>query len=341
MRYIDWSTYETLQGEQGDLQDAIKENRFYTNLFNLYHWRVSDRLKLEAGVNLAFIRFRLAESNKPGYPEGDFSYHPVFSPRLGMNYRLSQHLTLFSAAGHGFSTPSFEETLLPIGVRNDQLRPEKGWNLELGLRGDVWDKRITFDITGYLLFVKDLLVTKRITEEIFTGINAGKSFHAGLESLVTWALFGGHQTGTGLNLVHSFQLSGNRFVEFVDDEADYSGNELPGIPQYKNDLILKWLTSLNIETSLTLLMVGKQYLTDDNEGMYQGYQTFDWNISYARDLLTNFGFSVALGINNIFNQSHASMILINAPSFGGAPPRYYYPGMPRNFYLTLQFKIGP
>jgi iron complex outermembrane receptor protein len=338
--YIDWSTYETMQGEQGDLQDAIKENRFYTNLFNLYHWRVSDRLKLEAGANLAFIRFRLVESNNPGYPEGNFMYQPVFSPRLGINYMLGHHLTLFSAAGHGFSTPSFEETLLPIGIRNDQLRPEKGWNLELGLRGDVWDKRITFDITGYLLFVKDLLVTNRITEEIFTGINAGKSFHAGLESLVSWTLLRGHQAGTGLNLVHSFQYSGNRFVEFVDDDKDYSGNELPGIPDYKNDIILKWLTALNIETSMALHMVGKQYLADDNEGMYQAYQTLDWNISYTRDLSSNFGFSIALGVNNIFDLSYASMILINAPSFGGSPPRYYYPGMPRNFYITLQLKIG-
>ena len=337
---IDWSTYETLQGEQGDLQDAIRENRFYINLFNLYHWRISDRLKLEAGVNLAFIRFRLVESNNPGYPEGNFKYPLVFSPRLGVNYLLNQKLTFFSAVGHGFSTPSFEETLLPDGVRNDQLRPEKGWNLELGLRGDVWDKRFAYDITGYILFVEDLLVTKRISEEIFTGINAGKSFHAGLESLITWTLIRGRQKGSGLSLVNSFQYSGNRFVEFVDDEIDYSGNELPGIPDYKNDLILRWLTALNLETSMSLHMVGKQYLADDNEEIYQAYQTLDWNISYTRELTINFGFSVALGINNIFNQSYASMILINAPSFGGAPPRYYYPGMPRNLYLTLTLRIG-
>jgi iron complex outermembrane receptor protein len=337
---IDWSTYETLQGEQGDLLDAIRENRFYTNLFNLYHWKASDRLRLEAGVNFAFMKFSLVESNNPGYPEGSFRYPVVFSPRLGMNYRLSHHLTLYSAAGHGFSTPSFEETLLPEGVRNDQLRPEKGWNLELGLRGDIWDKRFNYDITGYILFVKDLLVTKRISEEIFTGINAGRSFHGGLESLINWTLWRGHEAGTGLHLVHSFHYSGNRFVEFIDDDVDYSGNELPGIPGYKSDLMLKWLTSLNIETSLALHMFGKQFLADNNEGIYQGYQTFDWNISYTRDLSSKFGFSVALGINNIFNQSHASMILINAPSFGGTPPRYYYPGMPRNFYLTLQLKIG-
>jgi iron complex outermembrane receptor protein len=87
-------------------------------------------------------------------------------------------------------------------------------------------------------------------------------------------------------------------------------------------------------------MVGKQYLNDGNEGIYQAYQTLNWNISYARDLSANFGFSLALGINNVLDQSYASMILINAPSFGGAPPRYYYPGMPRNFYLTLSIKIG-
>jgi iron complex outermembrane receptor protein len=337
---IDWSTYETLQGEQGDILDAIRENRFYANLFNLYHWKVNEKLRLEAGANLAFIRFRLVESNNPGYPEEGFSYPAVFSPRLGINYRMNQNLTLFSAAGHGFSTPSFEETLLPEGIRNDQLRPEKGWNLEIGIRGGVWNNRFKYDITGYTLFVKDLLVTKRISEEIFTGINAGKSFHTGLESFISWILLRGHSPGKGLHLLHSFQFTGNRFVEFLDDDTDYSGNKLPGIPDYKNDLTLKWLTGINIQTSMILHMVGKQYLADDNGGIYQAYQTLDWNISYARDISTNFGFSLALGLNNLLDQSHASMILINAPSFGGTPPRYYYPGMPRNFYLTLSLILG-
>jgi iron complex outermembrane receptor protein len=338
--HIDWSTFETLQGEQGALLDAIRENRFYTNLFNLYQWKVSDRFRVEAGANLAFIRFRLLESNNPGYPEGSFSYPAVFSPRLGVNYLLGQHLTLFSAVGHGFSTPSFEETLLPEGIRNNQLRPEKGWNLELGVRGDVWDKRFRYDITGYMLFVKDLLVIKRISEDIFTGINAGQSFHVGLESMINWYILRGRRQGTGLHLVHSFQYSGNRFVDFVDDGTDFSGNKLPGIPDYKNDLRLRWLTGINIQTGMAWQMVGKQYLADDNEGIYQSYQTLNWNISYGRDLSANFGFSLSLGINNMLDQSYASMILINAPSFGGSPPRYYYPGMPRNFYLTLQLKIG-
>ena len=87
-------------------------------------------------------------------------------------------------------------------------------------------------------------------------------------------------------------------------------------------------------------MVGRQYLADDNAETYRAYQTLGGNISYSRDITDIFGFSITLGINNILNQHYASMLLINAPSFGGNPPRYYYPGMPRNFYLTLSLKIG-
>ena len=32
------------------------------------------------------------------------------------------------------------------------------------------------------------------------------------------------------------------------------------------------------------------------------------------------------------------MLLINASSFGGAPPRYFYPGLPRNYYSGLSIK---
>ena len=46
------------------------------------------------------------------------------------------------------------------------------------------------------------------------------------------------------------------------------------------------------------------------------------------------------GIRNLFNTRYSSMILVNAPSFGGAEPRYYYPGNPRQFHVgaTLHFR---
>jgi len=45
-----------------------------------------------------------------------------------------------------------------------------------------------------------------------------------------------------------------------------------------------------------------------------------------------------LGFNNIFNEKYASMLQINAGSFGNNPPRYYYPGEPSNYYAGLNLK---
>ena len=42
------------------------------------------------------------------------------------------------------------------------------------------------------------------------------------------------------------------------------------------------------------------------------------------------------GINNVFNTNYAQSVLINAVGFGGAQPRYYYPGNRLNYFGGLQ-----
>ena len=59
---------------------------------------------------------------------------------------------------------------------------------------------------------------------------------------------------------------------------------------------------------------------------------YNWNIK-SKFLLELYG-----GINNAFDEKYASMILINAGSFGGRAPRYFYPGLPRNYYGGISLK---
>ncbi len=60
-----------------------------------------------------------------------------------------------------------------------------------------------------------------------------------------------------------------------------------------------------------------------------GYRTSD-NKKHQLDIF--------MGVNNVFNEKYASMVLINAGSFGGNAPRYYYPGEPVNFYSGISLK---
>jgi iron complex outermembrane receptor protein len=45
--------------------------------------------------------------------------------------------------------------------------------------------------------------------------------------------------------------------------------------------------------------------------------------------------NIFVGVDNVFEESYASQILINARGFGGNAPRYYYPGVPINYYTGI------
>ena len=49
--------------------------------------------------------------------------------------------------------------------------------------------------------------------------------------------------------------------------------------------------------------------------------------------------NISSGINNLFNKKYASGIVINARGIGGRDPRYYYPGLPRNYFISLTFSL--
>ena len=42
---------------------------------------------------------------------------------------------------------------------------------------------------------------------------------------------------------------------------------------------------------------------------------------------------------NLLNVKYASGVVINAKGFGGREPRYYYPGLPRNYFISLNLSI--
>ncbi|MCF8359782.1 MAG: TonB-dependent receptor [Prolixibacteraceae bacterium] len=65
------------------------------------------------------------------------------------------------------------------------------------------------------------------------------------------------------------------------------------------------------------------------------YNVLNVNIKQLSTINPKLSFEFKAGINNVLNQHYASMILVNAPSYGGSAPRYYYPGMPRNFFFSL------
>ncbi|MDD3491129.1 MAG: TonB-dependent receptor [Paludibacter sp.] len=315
------------------LTDAL-ENRSHINAFASTEWLASEKIRISLAANLNFTEYSLTENQVPDRPvtNGNYAGKAIFSPMAGVVYRLSEAVSLYGSAGHGFSNPTVEESLNSEGMMNTHLRPEQGWTFDAGAKCWFPEARIYLQGSAYLIALNDLLVTKRPAEDVFYGENAGSSMLKGLEMTFRQQAF------DWLNYSISGSVSDNRFSSFSENNISYAGKNLPGIPQsqlYSDmEIILPW----QIKFHTAFRYSGMQYADDANRVLVKGWKTLDAGVRYETKLLGKLHLNAQLAVNNLFNEHYASMILINAPSFNGRAPRYYYPALPRNFAFTLRLQ---
>lgn len=334
-----WSLYETGGGIQGRELDRYRENRYPFSAFVQADLAIHPKWVWEAGVSYNTVKYQFYDLfNDGGSLTLQHAFEPAVSPFLGLNFALSDRWYLFGSVGHGFSLPSVEETLLPDGQINPDLQPESGINYELGARYQSPAGNLFVDMTTYLMNVGDLLVTKRISEAVFFGENAGKTRHMGFE------LMGGYRFNrdrrfrfpeTRIDL--SLTLSENTFTDFVDDGVDYSGKAIPGVPDQSFSTNVRFLSRKDAYLDLQYRYSGAQYINDANTESYPDFHYTAVKAGKTIELNKWSKLEIYAGVNNVLNANYASMILINAPSFGGAAPRYYYPGQPRYLFGGVRF----
>lgn len=344
--YNAYQTYENLYMDfppeigsvKGDLLSDFKENRWYYNLFFDSKYHLSKNTVFTFGINFNSTSYTLNDrftSDNVDF-SGDYSFDSVLSPKFGLTQQISKNSMVYATVSHGFSPPSLEETLLPDGLINTNIKPESGWNYEIGSRGNLFNDKLHYDVAIYRMDVKNLLVARRTASDQFIGINAGKTQYNGLEISLNYTLLNTEI----FKINHSNALAYNdfKFKEFVDDFGDYSGNDLTGVPD------LTFNSNLNIESSLGFYAffnynyVGEIPIRDDNTVYSDSYNLVNTKFGYRSNTKKNFQFDVFVGINNIFDEHYAPMLLINAEGFGGTAPRYYYPGEPTNYYSGLRLK---
>ena len=120
--------YSVDEEDYGTLINSNRIIRYNANIFSVFETRIIPDLLFQASLNI----------NKTGYrslaDQMSFAFHWIASPRLGLNYTLSKNHIVFGSVGHGFSQPSFEESLMPDGSFNHFIKPEEGTGIELGYR---------------------------------------------------------------------------------------------------------------------------------------------------------------------------------------------------------------
>lgn len=335
------NTFENLyqqNNNQGSLQGnqlaASHQKRHFYNLFSQLRSLLSEQFEIQAGINYNKTHFELRDniSTSTNITE-KYDYEDVFSPQLSVLYKPNSEKTIYFSASKGFSLPATEETLTSTGSINPDIKPENGYNIEVGGKFYFLNKKLYTEIALYRMEIKDLLVAKRIGDDQYEGINAGETLHQGIEITLNhhWSI----NSFLTLNSSVAASLGKYTFQDFIDNGNDYSGNKLTGVPANKINAALLLNTKLGLYLAADFQYVDNIPLNDANSTYSDSYKIINLKTGYGLEILPNLTSQFAFGINNVANEKYASLILPNAVGFGNSLPRYYYPGLPVNYYGTV------
>ncbi len=336
--FYNWKTienrYENNDGNgslEGELLSDNRETRNNLNVFGTLAVPISKNLNAQLGFNFNQTsydfedKFNADEINE----NAKRTFEPIIAPTLILNYKIKKDNNLYFSFGRGFNFPSIEETLTPEGVINAELGPEKGFNFEVGNTVYFLNRKLSLKSSIYLLNISDKLVAERVAEDQYIGRNAGKTRHLGFEFSANYNLL--ISENISLLPYFNFEYNQHKFIDFLDDDADFSGNKLTGVPDLKMNGGLG-LNIYGINLNTNFLHIGSIPLNDANTLFSSSYTVLNTKISFQHNLSKNFQFEINAGINNFTNEKYASSVLINAVGFGNSEPRFYYPGMPINGY---------
>ncbi|MFC7357388.1 TonB-dependent receptor family protein [Jejudonia soesokkakensis] len=337
-----WQTidnlYEQNDGEgslEGELLSNNKEKRSQINVFASLRTSISEKIELQVGVNTNKTQYTYDDHFNKGTADtsAERDFDIIIAPTLNALYQFSENTTIFLNISRGFNYPGLEETLTPEGVINPDIGPETGWNYEVGSSLSLFRNSLRIKAAAYLLSIDDLVVAERIGNDQFIGRNAGKTHHRGLEASLTYDL-----TFSEKLLLSAFintEFNFHKFIDFVDEEEDFSGNELPGVPDKKVTTGIRLKHSKGFYILSNFQYIGSQPITDENDLYASSYELLNIKGGYDFEVGNQIKVSFSAGINNVLDKTYASSILINASGFGGNEPRYFYPGLPRNYFASL------
>lgn len=317
---------------QGDQLTATDQKRHFYNVFSQIRTLLSDRFEIQAGLNYNKTKFEL-QNDFPASADNrkeEYSYDGIFSPQLSFLFKPNEIQTFYFSASRGFSLPATEETLTSTGKINQDIKPETGYNFELGGKLHFFNKKLYTQIAVYRMEIKDLLVAKRIGDDQYEGVNAGKTFHEGIEISLNhnWPI----NRTFSLNSYIGTSIGNYEFKEFVDNGNDYSGNKLTGVPANTASAGFILNTNSGFYVSADFQFIDKIPMNDSNADFSDSYSLLNLKTGYQFEILSGLKARLDAGINNVTNEKYASMILTNATGVGNAQPRFYYPGLPINYY---------
>ena len=307
----------------GQTLTELDESATTVGPFALLDVPLGDRLSATAGLRYDHITFSTENLIRPSFGRAELGYEHV-SPRLGLAFRLTQDLMLYSSYNEGFEAPILDQLRHSPArdgefVANRSVKPFDVRAFEVGARGQV-GRRATFEASLYRQRTSNLIVTQSflrlppLTGQFSAVVNAGAVDQNGLELGATLRPL------TGLNLRASYTFSDFTYRDFVSGDQSFSGRTVPGVPAHNVLAEAIYRTARGLSLAFDIQRVGRFFVNDLNTASNDPYVVANLRVGYDLHLGRGFELSPWVGLQNLRDQVYVAQTQVNA-----AAGRYFNP----------------
>jgi outer membrane receptor protein involved in Fe transport len=244
-------------------------------------------------------------------------------------------LRLFASVSRGYKAGGFN--LGQAATLRERFAPEYLWSLDLGAKGEWFDRRLYADVTLFHMKREDMQVSTGIQLPgvaggyLFLTDNAAGGRNTGLESSVRWRALDQLEVGASLGLLYT------RYSGYRPMEDDVSDRDQAYAPEYQLGLNATWRAPTGWLARVDVVAVDDYYFDvppqDERAPAYAlthlklGYETERW--------------SAYVWARNIFDEDY----LVRGFYFANEPPdwqdeRYTQLGRQVGVSFRWHFRAG-
>ena len=326
---IQVKNYDNNRGTEGNPQNFDKIKNTSGFYFLAQKLNIAGKLFTDISLSLNSNAYEW-ERTFPRPENGRVQFKNQWLPNFGLNYLIGKGFSVRAKVGKGNSAPTNEEIRASDQQFNADLKPEYGWNKEFGIRKQ-FGNTLFMEGSYFDFRMKDAIVRRQndAGQEFF--VNSGETVQKGLELLIESKNF---NLKNNIFSFFKFRMSGSfyrfTFENYRQNDADYSGNDLTGVPRTTVNSLLNFVLFKKLAVDYSHFYTSKIPLNDANSVWSKpslvGNIQFRFPFELDRTRLNLF-----MQIQNLYNEDYVSGFDINA--FGN---RYYNPAAKRNFVFGVK-----
>ncbi|MFL9484006.1 TonB-dependent receptor [Chitinophagaceae bacterium LWZ2-11] len=284
-------------------------------------------MQLGASNNRQLYNYvRLTDGSAPQHKDDG----ALFAPRLSVLYKITNDVSAYGVIAKGFSPPTLAEIAPQDKTYHGDLKPEYGWNYELGIKGVTWNNRLLFDASVYWFGLNDAIVSRTNATGGTYFVNAGNTIQNGAElSVKAYLIRNNTAFLSSLALSEAFSYQPYKFGTYTYANADNSGNKLTGVPRTVSVSGIEAVTKPGFFCYVSINNTSSIPLTDANDAYADAYHLLQAKIGY-RAGGKNFRYQIYVGGDNLLNEVYSLGNDINALG-----KRYYNPSPARNYFAGV------